>query len=113
MLKGESAFTALVRAGKVAPHILITSGEWEQSEGCPTLHSPGRQEALAHMREDRMVDNARYLATRLKSLKGSSSYEVRYTLFPEETHVSGMAAATSRGVTFVAAPVLEKATAAH
>ncbi|MEO7564186.1 MAG: alpha/beta hydrolase-fold protein, partial [Sphingomicrobium sp.] len=103
VLKHEAAFSALVRSGKVAPRILITSDEWEQSEEAPYLPASGpeRVKALAEMREAAMVDNAHALATRLKSLKGSSSYEVAYALFPEETHLTGVAAATSRGVTFV------------
>jgi hypothetical protein len=49
----------------------------------------------------RMVDNARDLAGRLKALPGGPGYEVRYTLFPEETHLTGIPVATGRGVAFV------------
>lgn len=106
VLKHEAAFGALVNAGTVAPRILITSGEWEQGEGSPSLPPPGpdRVAALAELGEFRMVDNARDLATRLKALEGGSSYTVRYSLFLEETHLSGIAAALSRGVTFVVVP---------
>ena len=43
----------------------------------------------------------RELAARLKAVKGPPGYEVRYALFPEETHNSGIPASTSRGVAFV------------
>jgi len=51
-----------------------------------------------------MVDNARELASRLMALQGGAGYKVRYTLFPEETHLSGMPASTSRGVAFIGVP---------
>jgi predicted alpha/beta superfamily hydrolase len=104
VLKDEAAFKDLVRAGKVAPRILITSDEWEQFEGSPDLPPPGpkREEVLADLRKSKMVDNARDLATRLTALKGNADYKVHYTLFREETHLSGLPAATSRGVAFVA-----------
>jgi predicted alpha/beta superfamily hydrolase len=106
VLKDENAFGALVKAGKVAPRILITSDQWEQFEGDPTLPPPGaeRRDMLAELSEDRMVDNARELAARLTALQGGAGYKVRYTLFPEETHLSGMAASTSRGIAFIAVP---------
>ncbi len=103
VLKNEAAFRALVTAGKTAPRILITSNEWEQFAGSPSLPPPSaeRHPVLAENTRERMVDNARDLANRLKALKGSKGYEVRYTLFPQETHLSGWAGAISRGITFV------------
>jgi hypothetical protein len=92
-----------VRSGAAAPRILITSDRWEQSEESPELPPAGeaRAKALAEMAGFRMVDNARELADRLKALPGGAGYEVRYTIFPEETHLTGSPAATSRGVAFV------------
>jgi len=103
VLKGESRFSDAVRSGLAAPRILITSDRWEQSEEAPNLPKSGedRAKALADMAGFRMVDNARELADRLKALRGGAGYEVRYTLFPEETHQTGIPAATSRGVAFV------------
>ncbi len=46
-----------------------------------------------------MVDNAHALAKRLGTVRGGPGYSVRYALFAQETHLSGIAAATSRGVT--------------
>jgi pimeloyl-ACP methyl ester carboxylesterase len=103
VLKGESAFSEAVRGGKAAPRILITSDRWEQSDQSPELPPSGeaRAKALSEMGRFRMVDNARDLADRLKALPGGKGYEVRYALFPDETHLTGSPAATSRGVAFV------------
>ena len=106
VLKGEAAFTEAVRAGKAAPRLLITSDAWEQAEESPDIPASGkgRADALARMKAARMVDNARELAARLKAVKGAAGYEVRYALFPEETHQTGIPASTSRGVAFVVHP---------
>ena len=102
VLKGEAGFAAAVRAGKAAPRILITSAEWEQGEGGP--RTPRSGPALKGSNESRMVDNARELAGRLKALKGAPGYQVDYAVFAEETHVSGMPAAYSRGANFLYPP---------
>lgn len=106
VLKGEAAFSDAVRAGKAAPRLLITSDAWEQAEESPDVPASGkgRADALARMNAARMVDNARELAARLKAVKGAAGYEVRYALFPEETHQTGIPASTSRGVAFVVHP---------
>jgi hypothetical protein len=106
LLEGEAAFSDLVRAGKTAPRLLITSDGWEQSAQAPDLPASdaARAKAVADMTAARMVDNARELAGRLAALKGGAGYQVRYALFPEETHLTGIPAATSRGVAFVVKP---------
>ena len=106
VLKDEAGFKAAVQVGKVAPRVLISSDGWEQSDVSPDLPPAGqeRANALTSMNMARMVDNARELAGRLKAVKGGSGYEVRYVLFPEETHQTGIPAATSRGVTYFIAP---------
>jgi predicted alpha/beta superfamily hydrolase len=103
VLEGEAAFSDLVRAGKIAPRLLITSDEWEQSQDAPDLPATGdaRAKALADMAAARMVDNAKELADRLRAIKGGPGYEVRYALFPRETHLTGIPASTSRGVAFL------------
>ena len=106
VLAGASRLAAAVKSGKVAPRILITSDAWEQDPKSPDIPAsgPGRAIALAAIGTARMVDNARELAARLKALPGAKGYEVRYALFADETHLTGMPAATSRGVTFAEAP---------
>ncbi len=103
VLGGEKAFAEAVRTRKVAPRLLITSDRWEQDVNSPEMPAAGaaRDGAMARMASARMVDNAKELAARLKALKGGPGYEVVYTLFPEETHNSGIPASTSRGVAFV------------
>jgi hypothetical protein len=73
-----------VRAGKVAPRILITSDAWEQDPASPALPPPGPKRDAA-----------------LPGLKG---YAVRYGLFPEETHETGIPAASTRGLVFALTP---------
>lgn len=99
VLKDEAGFAAAVRSGKAAPRILITSAEWEQGDGDPSLppSGPARERRLA----SKMVDNARNLAGRLKALRGATGYEVNYSLFAEERHNSGIPAAFSRGANFL------------
>ncbi len=60
VLKDEAGFEAAVRAGKVAPRILITSAGWEQSGG-PDLPPAGkaRDDLVKQLAAARMVDNAR------------------------------------------------------
>ncbi|WP_293383988.1 alpha/beta hydrolase-fold protein [Phenylobacterium sp.] len=102
LLKSEAAFTGAVRAGKVAPRVLITSDSWEQAAESPDVPASGkaRADVLKMMNDDRMVD----LATRLQALKGPPGYRVQYALFPRETHNSGIPASTSRGVAFSVLP---------
>jgi predicted alpha/beta superfamily hydrolase len=100
VLQGEARFVSAVRAGKAAPRILVTSNEWEQFAGAPGL-TPAD---LEFMERARMVDNARELESRLQAIKGSGGYVVRYFLFSQETHISGIPAAASRGLAFISRP---------
>jgi predicted alpha/beta superfamily hydrolase len=90
VLENIPAFAEKVRGGKVAPQILITSAELEQSRSPRSLQA-----------KFRMVDNARELADTLRRIKGRNGYRVEYALFLNETHNSGIPASTSRGVAFV------------
>lgn len=102
VLKGEPAFEAAVRSGKAKPRILITSDGWEQrTEGLDLPPEADKRALIASgIAAARMVDNARELAERLKALPGAPGYEVKYALFSDETHNSGIPAAVTRGVTF-------------
>lgn len=105
VLKDEPAFAAAVRAGKARPRILITSDGWEQgTQGLDLPPEPEKRAMIASgIAAARMVDNARELAERLKALPGGAGYEVRYALFADETHNTGIPAAVTRGVTFALA----------
>lgn len=106
LLQKEAAFAAAVRAGKVSTRVLITSGAWEQDPDAPDLPSDPAKRAvqLKEMNDAQMVDNARALAGRLGALKGAPAYRVRYVLFADETHLTGIPAAASRGLAFAFAP---------
>jgi predicted alpha/beta superfamily hydrolase len=106
VLKDEAGFAAAVRSGKTAPRILITSDQWEQDPASPEipLSGPQREAALQEMSGARMVDNARELAARLADIHGAAGYKVRYVLFPEETHLTGIPASGSRGLVFALTP---------
>jgi hypothetical protein len=105
LLKSEAAFSAVVRAGKVAPHLLITSDGWEQGPESPDVPLGAKHdEMMKELNAARMVDNAHELATRLQAIKGAPGYQVRYALFPQETHNTGIPASTSRGVAFFVLP---------
>ena len=103
VLKGEAGFVAAVRAGRAHPRVLITSDGWEQSTQGSDL--PAKPEMRAMMEKGiaaaRMVDNARELAGRLKAVPG---LDVRYALFADESHNTGLPAAVTRGVTFAMTP---------
>ena len=106
VLRSEAAFSEAVRTGKAAPRLLITSDGWEQADDSPDLPASGkaRADGLVQMNAARMVDNARELAMRLQAIRGAAGYHVRYALFPQETHQTGIPASTSRGVAFIAMP---------
>ena len=97
----EPAFAERVRAGEVSPRVLITVGALEQSVedlACVPLAMPDRtpERALAQANANRMVDNARELAARLKGL----GLEVEFAEFEDETHCGVVLPNISRGVRF-------------
>lgn len=106
VLKKEAAFAAAVKAGKVHTRLLITSDAWEQDPQAPGLPTDPKERAaeLKEMAEAQMVENARALADRLAKLHGPPGYKIRYVLFPEETHLTGIPASASRGVAFAFQP---------
>lgn len=106
LLAKEAGFAAAVRAGKVSTRVLITSGAWEQDPNAPDLPSDPAKRAiqLKEMNDAQMVDNARALAARLGALRGAPNYRVQYVLFADETHLTGIPAAASRGLAFAFQP---------
>lgn len=99
-------FLARVKAGEIAPRILMTVGSYEQDPDAPSLPTSGpeREAALKRQALDQMVDNARALVGQLASVKGTPSYAVQFVLFDKETHLSAIPAAMSRGLSFALRP---------
>lgn len=102
VLAKERGFAERVRSGGATPRVLITSGELEQDPGAVRLPSdPGQRAATIEiMARQKMVDNARDLAARLRAVPGRSGYRVAYVVFAGETHLTGIPAAVSRGLDF-------------
>ncbi len=110
VLKDEAGFAAKVRAGKIAPRILITAAGDEADQPPPddafvkTL-SPDRAAEIAPYLKMRstwpgMKTGSRALADRLKSFPGKSGYEVRYELIPGVDHGSAPKIALMRAMDF-------------
>ena len=106
VLDGEQAFAQRVRSGEVSPRVLLTSGELEQDPDSVKLPSDPAQRAgvIDAIAREKMVENAKALAGRLQSIKGSAGYRVEYVVFDGETHLSGIPAAVSRGYFFAMQP---------
>jgi predicted alpha/beta superfamily hydrolase len=100
LLADEAAFARRVRAKEVAPRVLITMGSLEQT--VPKVPPLGmtRRQMTKLSRDARMVDNARELGARLGKLKGSKGASFRYVEFDNEDHMSVVAAALSRTISF-------------
>jgi predicted alpha/beta superfamily hydrolase len=95
VLADEAGFARRIRAGEIAPRVLITVG------GDESTPPPGADaQVLAGLRLRNMVANARDLASRLATLSGPPGYVARGVLFADEGHVSVQAASISRGVRF-------------
>lgn len=102
ILAKERGFTERVRSAAAAPRVLITSGELEQDPGAVRLPSDPAQRAatIDIMNRQKMVDSARDLAARLRTIAGRPGYRVEYVVFAGETHLTGIPAAVSRGLDF-------------
>jgi predicted alpha/beta superfamily hydrolase len=91
ILSHESAFADQVRAGTVAPRVLIAVGGTEQSRVdsiLPPSVSVSMDKLNEVMEKARMVDNAAELAARLQALPGAAGYAVKYLCPEGETHVT-------------------------
>jgi len=102
VLEHEPAFSAAVSAGTAAPRVLITVGGNEDI--LPNMPSrfgidPAQLARLAG--ERRMIDNARNLTARLKTLRGSSDYHVAdFVVFPDQGHGISPWPALGRAIDF-------------
>lgn len=102
VLKDLPALEARIRAGQAAPRVLLMAGSLE---GSPTGYRTG-PERLTQTQVDAliagtaMVDNPRRLAAELQGVPGRAPYRVAVTVFADESHLSVMPAAISRGLNF-------------
>jgi enterochelin esterase-like enzyme len=91
ILRHEAGFAEQVRAGQVAPRVLIAVGATEQSRVeaiLPASVSVSLARLNEVMERARMVDNAAELAARLQALPGAPGYTVKYLCPAGETHVT-------------------------
>lgn len=102
ILKDEAKLEVPLAAGKVAPRVLLTAGEYEEKLADHVQLYPGvtREQMQAMLTSFAMVTNARALADRLEALKAPAGYEVEAVVFEAETHLSVLPAAISRGLRF-------------
>lgn len=91
VLEDEAAFAAKARAGELKLRILITSASEEEYTGT----DPEKRAAERAF----MITNARNLADRLREL-APGRVEVKYVIFPDETHASVSLASISRAIAF-------------
>jgi predicted alpha/beta superfamily hydrolase len=106
ILQDEARLTAPLAAGKVAPRVLFTVGEFEEKLAGHVKLYPGvtREQMQAMLTTTGMITNALALAERLKALEAPAGCEVEAVVFDGETHLSIIPAAISRGLRFALAP---------
>lgn len=101
VLAAAPAFRARVERGEAAPRILLMAGGDESVvTRAPAPPGMSRTEIQAAIGLRRMVLNTIELADRLREVKGGQGYEVGLMIFPDENHVSVVAGAISRAMTF-------------
>lgn len=103
VLKNEGKFSDAVRAGIAAPRVLVTMGSEEEEVDSKAAEKLGMdlEECRDRVRRARMIENAREFTERLKSLRGSTEYEVEdYVVFPKQGHSIAAWPALGRGVPF-------------
>jgi predicted alpha/beta superfamily hydrolase len=105
ILNDEAKLIAPLAAGKVAPRVFFTVGELEEKLADHVQMHPGvtREQMQAMLTAFGMVTNALALADRLKRLAAPAGCEVEAVVFPDETHLSIIPAAISRGLRFALA----------
>jgi uncharacterized protein len=107
VLDGEAKFGDDVRAGTVAPRVLITMGSEEQTPDPKYAARFGvrLEDHTAHVRRLRMVDNARELTERLKALCRPGGLEVEeYAVFSRQHHNVAAWPALGRAISFAFPP---------
>lgn len=102
VLGDEAKLVAQLAAGKAAPRVLLTAGEYEEKLADHVKLYPGvtREQMQAMLTAFGMVSNVLALADRLKAAKAPAGREVESIIFERETHLSLLPAAISRGLRF-------------
>jgi predicted alpha/beta superfamily hydrolase len=102
ILKDESRLVAQLQAGKVAPRVLLTAGEYEETLADHVKLYPGvtREQMQAALKAFAMVTNTRGLAERLRAIKAPTGTQIEAMIFDGETHLSAILPAMSRGLRF-------------
>jgi predicted alpha/beta superfamily hydrolase len=102
VLKDEARLKAKLAAGKLAPRVLITAGEYEEKLADHVKLYPGvtREQMQTMLTSFGMITNAVALTNRLKALQAPVGYKVESIVFERETHLSVLPAAISRGLRF-------------
>lgn len=107
VLRAEASFADAVRAGRASPRVLITMGSEEQTAD-PRMAEKASldfDEYAALIRMARMVENARELTERLRTLRGSGDFAVEeYAVFPRQDHGISPWPAIGRAVSFAFSP---------
>jgi predicted alpha/beta superfamily hydrolase len=106
ILKDEAKFMAQLAAGKISPRVLFTAGELEERLGDHVKPYPGmtREQMQTTLTAFRMVTNVRALADRLRAANAPAGIKVEVVVFDDETHLSVIPAAISRGLRFALTP---------
>ena len=102
-LKDAPSFARKIKAGKAAPRALILVGADEQkvTELLPGV-TPAQMKKM--LREWRMVDNARALASRIRAVRGRPGCSVEFHALEDEDHLTVLPAAISRALAFALRP---------
>jgi hypothetical protein len=91
LLMHEAGFAQAVRERRFAPRVFIAVGGTEQDPPRfvpPNIPPEVLARGVAMTQTSHMVDNARELAARLKTLPGGPGYEVHLACLPGETHMT-------------------------
>jgi len=101
ILKEEAAFAARPPVGK--RRLLLTVGGYEQQLHPGLADLPHADAVAGRLAARRMVDSARDLAARLAALPGQP-LDVRFEVFPGQTHASAAPHAVLAGLEFFLGP---------
>lgn len=102
VLAGLPDLVAKIRTGAAQPRVLLMAGALE---GSPTGYRTGplvmkQSEVDALIRTTQMVDNSVKLGAALEAVQGTGAYRVKTVVFSDESHLSVIPAALSRGFNF-------------